>query len=207
MLCFDTDVNYNKPNTTEFNQSYWLSKKALYWHYAHLHHNRFTPIFNLVLNNFNYLFENKKICDYMCGLSPYFKDRKYDIMFIEGNKYCCDILKKNYPNRKVINANWDIIEKYQNDLDTLFISSGCLIYLNQSDIDKFFRITNKIKNFVIIHEGTDLEDFSSPYSGHNFWNFEKRLKLYNLNYNNSKIYFEKTKKYGVFSYFIYTQKM
>lgn len=206
VLCFDTDANYRKPNTTEFNQSYWLSKRALYWHYAHLHHNRFAEIVNKVFNNFGYLFEDKKVCDYMSGIGPYFKDRKYDMMFIEGNKHCCDILKKNYPNSKIINGNWDVIEKYQNDIDTLFVSSGCLILLNHQEIDKFFKITNKIKNFIFIHEGTDIDDFSREYSGHNYWNFKSRLKLYNLNYNNSEIFFEKTKKGNVFNYFIYCAK-
>ena len=64
-----------------------------------------------------WIFENKKVCDYMSGIGPYFRDRKYDMMFIEGNKHCCDILKKDYPNSKVINDNWDVIEKYQNDID------------------------------------------------------------------------------------------
>ena len=206
ILCFDTDVNYRKPNTTEFNQSYWLSKRALYWHYAHSHHNRFTKIVNKVFNDFDYLFENKKVCDYMSGIGLYFRDRKYDMMFIEGNKHCCDILKKDYPNSKVINGNWDVIEKYQNDIDTLFVSSGCLVYLNYQDVEKIFKITNKIKNFIFIHEGTDLEDFSFEYSGHNYWNFEKRLKLHNLNYNNSEIFFEKPKNGDVFNYFVYCEK-
>ncbi len=206
LLCFDTDANYNKPNTPEFNQTYWLSKRSLYWHYAHLHHNRFSKIVDKVFTDFNYLFENKKVCDFMSGMGPYFKDKKFDLMFIEGNKYCCDVLKKNFPNSWVINGKWDAIEKYQNDIDTLFISSGCLIYLNHQDIDKFFKITNKIKNFIFIHEGTDLDDFSSQYTGHNYWNFEKRLKAYNLNYSNSKIYCEKSKKHGVFEFFVYCQK-
>ena len=206
LLCFDTDLNYNKPNTAEFNQSYWLSKRSLYWHYAHLHHNRFSEIVDKVLIQFYHLFENKKVCDYMSGMGPFLKDKKYDLMFIEGNKYCCDILKKNYPKSRVINGKWDVIEKYQNEIDTLFVSSGCLIYLNNKDIDKFFKITHKIKNFVFIHEGTDLEDFSTQYSGHNYWNFEKRLKLYNLNYHNSEISFEKVNDEGIFSYFVYSEK-
>lgn len=206
LLCFDTDANYEKPNTTEFNQSYWLSKRSLYWHYAHLHHNRFTEIVNEVFDNFAYLFENKKVCDYMSGIGPYFKNKRYDMTFIEGNKYCCEVLKKNYSNSRVINGNWNIIEKYQNDIDTLFVSSGCLILLNHQEIDKFFKITNKIKNFIFIHEGTDLEDFSLNYSGHNHWNFEKRLKLYNLNYSNSAMFFEKNKNSSVFKYFIFCEK-
>ena len=205
-LCYDTDQNFKKPNTTDFNQSYWLSKRALYWHYANLHHNRFTKTVDKVLNDFSYLFENKRVCDYMSGLSPYFRNKKYDMMFIEGNEYCCEILKKDFPKRRVLNANWDIIEKYQNDIDTLFLSSGCLIYLNHQEIDKFFKITNKIKNFIFIHEGTDLEDFTTEGSGHNFWNFEKRLKLYNLNYDNSKIYFDRPKTGKVFNYFVYCEK-
>ena len=55
------------------------------------------------------------------------------------------------------------------------------------------RILDLIKNFVFIQEGTDLDDFSFEYTGLNYWNFEKRLKLYNLNYNNSEIFFEKDK--------------
>ena len=206
ILCFDTDMNYNKPNTSEFNQSYWLTKRALYWHYAHLHHNRFTDIVNKVFNDFGYLFKDKKVCDYMSGIGPYFRDSKYDMSFIEGNKHCCDILKKNYPNAKIIEGNWDVIEEHQNDIDTLFVSSGCLIYLNRQDIDKFFKITNKIKNFVFIQEGTDLDDFSREYSGVKYWNFESRLKLYNLNYNNSEIFFEKPKNGDVLKYFIYCEK-
>lgn len=205
-LCYDTDQNYKKANTTEFNQSYWLSKRALYWHYANLHHNRFSKIVDKVLVDFNHLFENKKVCDYMSGLGPYFKDKQYDLTFIEGNKYCCDILKKNYPKNKIINGNWDIIEKHQNSIDTLFVSSGCLIYLNKKDIEKFFKITNKIKNFIFIHEGTDLEDFSLESSGHNYWNFKKRLKLHNLNFNHSEIYYDKPKTSQIFNYFVYCEK-
>ena len=141
----------------------------------------------------------------MSGIGPHFKKAKYDMMFIETNKYCCDILKTEHPNDKIINGNWDVIEKYQNDIDTLFVSSGCLIYLNRQDIDKFFKITSKIKNFVFIQEGTDLDDFSFEYTGINYWNFEKRLKLYNLNYNNSEIFFEKDKN-NVFNYFVYCEK-
>ena len=162
-----------------------------------------TEIVNKVFNDFDYLFENKKVCDYMSGIGPYFRDRKYDVMFIEGNKHCCDILKKDYPNSKVINDNWDVIEKYQNDIDTLFVSLGGFINLNYQDVEKFFKITNKIKNFIFIHEGTDLEDFSFEYSGHNYWNLENRLKLHNLNYNNSEIFFEKQKNGDVFNYFVY----
>ena len=205
-LCFDTDYNYRKAKTTKFNQSYWSSKRALYWHHVHTHHNRFTEVAYKIFNDFDYLFENKKVCDYMCGLSPYFRGRKYDMTFIETNKYCCDILKKDYPNSRVINGSWNVIEKYQNDIDTLFVSSGCLIYLNYQEIEKFFKITNKIKNFIFIHEGTDLEDFSFKYSGHNCWNFENRLKLHNLNYNNSEIFFEKPKNGDVFNYFVYCEK-
>ena len=100
LLCFDTDLNYNKPNTAEFNQSYWLSKRSLYWHYAHLHHNRFSEIVDKVLIQFYHLFENKKVCDYMSGMGPFLKDKKYDLMFIEGNKYCCDILKKKLSKKQ-----------------------------------------------------------------------------------------------------------
>tara|TARA_B100000780_G_C21036487_1_gene415714 strand:- start:566 stop:895 length:330 start_codon:yes stop_codon:yes gene_type:complete len=60
VLCFDTDANYRKPNTTDFNQSYWLSKRALYWHYAHLHHNRFTETVNKVFNDFAIFLKIKK---------------------------------------------------------------------------------------------------------------------------------------------------
>lgn len=203
LLCFDTDFNFNKPNTTEFNQSYWLSKRALYWHYAHYHNNRFTHIVDKVFKKYIYLFENKKVCDFMSGIGPYFKNKKIDLMFIEGNHHCCKILEKAYPKSTVINGNWDIIEKYKDKIDTLFISSGCLIYLDHQDIEKFFKITNKIKNFIFIHEGTYLEDFSLEYSGHNYWNFEKRLKNYNLNYKKSKIYSEKAERKKIFSYFIY----
>ena len=45
ILCYDTDFNFKKPITTEFNQKYWLSKRALYWHYDNLYQNRFTHIF------------------------------------------------------------------------------------------------------------------------------------------------------------------
>ena len=75
-LCFDTDYNHKKPNTSEFNQSYWLSKRSLYWHYTHLHHNRFTSLYNEILKKYYHLFENKKVCDLMAGISPFFKSNK-----------------------------------------------------------------------------------------------------------------------------------
>ena len=60
LLCYDTDVNNDNPTDTQFNQSYWLSKRALYWHYTHLHHNRFTTIVDFVYKKFNHLFKGKK---------------------------------------------------------------------------------------------------------------------------------------------------
>ena len=205
-LCFDTDFNHKKPNTSEFNQSYWLSKRSLYWHYTHLHHNRFTSLYNEILKKYYHLFENKKVCDLMAGISPFFKSNKnFDLMFIEGNSHCCKILKKSFPNSNVIKGSWDLIEKYQDEVETLFISSGCLIYLSSEEVEKFFKITNKIKNFVFIHEGTDLEDFVQEYSGHTQWNLEKRLKKYNIHYSKSKIFYKKQDSSAkVFEYFVYS---
>ncbi len=205
LLCFDTDLNHKKPNTFEFNQKYWLSKRALYWHYAHLHHNRFSDIFENIYKNHKYLFENKKICDFMAGLGVYYLDKKFlNLTFIEGNKYCCDFLKKNYPNSRIANGDWEIIKDYKDSIDTLILTSGCLIYLDSKEIEDFFKITSKIKNFIIIHEGTDLDDFTFEYSGHTYYNLERRLKKYNINFNNSKIYSDKTKFGKIFRYFIFT---
>lgn len=203
-LCFDTDQNHQKPNTSEFNQSYWLSRRSLYWHYAHLKNNRFTSTFDKIFKDHNYLFQNKKVCDLMCGLGPYWRDKNLNLMLIEGNKYCCEVLKKDFPNSQVINGNWDIIEKYTNDIDTLFLSAGCLIFLNKEEVDKFYKMTSKIKNFILIREGTIQEDYSREYSGHNYWNIEKRLKKFNENYSKAKIYIENTDSGKVCQYFIFT---
>ena len=75
ILCYDTDFYFKKPITTEFNQKYWLSKRALYWHYDHLYHNRFTHIFEKVFKKYNHLFENKKVCDLMSGIGPYWSGK------------------------------------------------------------------------------------------------------------------------------------
>ena len=58
----------------------------------------------------------------------------------------------------------------------MFLSSGCLILLDKHEINEFFNITRIIKNFIIIHEGTASEDYSSTYSGHNFGILKKDLK-------------------------------
>jgi hypothetical protein len=201
VLCFDTDYNYKKPNSQKHSLQYWQSKRSLYWHYAHLHHNRFSKIFKKIYSKYNILFKDKVVCDLMCGLSPFFQDKNISKIFIEENKYCVEILKKICPTSKIINGKWDIIEKYIHLIDTVFISSGCLIFLNYKEIDLFFKITKDIKNFVIIHEGTDLDDKFYEYSGHYLWNFKKRLKKFNIHYKKSKIIFEKTSDGISYDYF------
>lgn len=204
-FCFYNDFIHENNNNSKTNQLYWLSKRSLYWHYTHYFYNRFTPLVEEIYKEHKYLFDNKKVCDFMCGLSPFFKNKKIDLILIEVNKYCCKILKDTYPNSKIINENWTVIEKYQNEIDTLFLASGCLIYLDSKEIEKFFKITNNIKNFIIIHEGTPLDDFSTPgdsSTGHNQWNIESRLKKYNNHFSKSKIYFKKAGK--IYDYFIFT---
>lgn len=202
ILCFDTDFNYKKKNSVEENQKYWLSKRSLYWHFAHLYNNRFSQRFKRIYKNHKDLFENKKCCDLMAGLGAVYLTNRIDIknmIFLEKNKFCCAYLKKKFVNSKVINKDWKYIKKIVNKIDTLILVSGCLIYLDKKDIDNFFKITKNIKNFVLINDGTYLNDFTL-WSGHNYWNIKKRLKKYNYFYKQSKVY---TKESGsIYRYFI-----
>lgn len=202
ILCFDTDFNYKKKNTVSENQKYWLSKRSLYWHFAHLYNNRFSRRFNNIYKKHHNLFENKSCCDLMSGLGSIYLINKInlkDIIFIEKNKFCCEFLKKKFPNSKTINKDWKYLKKLENKIDTLILVSGCLIYLNKKEIDVFFKITKNVKNLILINDGTYLKDFT-VWSGHNYWNIRKRLKKYNNFYKNSKIYTRERR--SLYRYFV-----
>jgi len=117
---------------------------------------------------------------------------KLDITFIEHNKYCCKFLRKKFPQNKIFNENWSYIKTISDDIDTLILLSGCLCFLNENEIEDFFKITKNIKNFFIIHEGSDKDIITL--NGLRYWDFKSRLKKYNNHYKNSKIYIEKKHK-------------
>ncbi len=201
-LCFDTDFNFKKKNTTEENQKYWLSKRSLYWHFAHLHKNRFSKRFNEIFKKHKNLFNEKRCCDLMSGLGAIYTINKINvkkIIFIEKNKFCCNFLKKSFPHSKVINKDWKYLKNISQKIDTLIMVSGCLIYLNEKDIEYFFKITKNIRNFILINDGTYLKDFTL-WSGHNYWNIKTRLKKYNRFYRNSKIYTKEGS--SIYRYFV-----
>ena len=77
------------------------------------------------------------------------------------------------------------------DIDTL-ISTSSLVYLDENEIEYFFKITKNIKNFVIIAGSADQDRILL--NGLKYWDVESRLKKYNNHYHNSKIYKEKNKK-------------
>ena len=204
-LCFDTDYNYKRQHTTGFNHNYWMSKRALYWHYTHEHHNRFTHIFEDIFKNHNYLFKDKIILDFMCGLAPYWKNKTFlDLILLESNPHICKILKKKFPNDKIINKPWELLMVDNIHIDTIFMSGGCLIYLSEEETNNFFKATRFVKNFIFIREGTDKNDFTSEYSSQNYWNCERKLKKYNVNYNNSKIYSSNKNYEKILDYLIFT---
>lgn len=202
ILCFDTDFNYKKENTTEQNQKYWLSKRSLYWHFTHLYNNRFNERFKEIYQNHRKLFDGKCCCDLMAGVGSVYLINKLDLkemIFIEKNKYCCEFLRKNFSNSKIINEDWKYIEKISNNVDTLILISGCLIYLDEKDIENFFKATKNIKNMILINDGTYLDDFK-VWSGHNYWNLKKRLKKYNNYYKTAKFYTKESD--SIYRYFV-----
>ncbi len=202
ILCFDTDFNYKKKNTVKENQKYWLSKRSLYWHYSHLYKNRFSKRFKKIYTKHQNLFNDKRCCDLMSGLGAIYLTNKINIKnitFIEKNKFCCDFLRRNFSQSKVLNKDWKHLKNISNKIDTLILVSGCLIYLDKRDIDYFFKITRKVKNFILINDGTYLEDFT-VWSGHNYWNIKNRLKKYNNFYKNSKIYTKESD--SLYRYFV-----
>lgn len=202
ILCFDTDFNYKKKNTVIENQKYWLSKRSMYWHYAHLYKNRFSKRFKTIYKKHQHLFDGKRCCDLMTGLGAVYSINKIEldnIIFVEKNEFCCTFLRKNYPNNKVVNKDWKYLKTVSKKIDTLILVSGCLIYLNDKDIEFFFKITKNIKNLILINDGTYLKDFT-VWSGHNYWNIKKRLKKHNNFYRNSKIYTRESN--SLYRYFV-----
>ena len=205
LICFDSDLFFNKPKTTQFKKNYWLSKKSLFWHYAHLYNNRYSEIFKNLYETHNDMFEDKKVLDLMSGLGPLY--RKIDtsnFTFIEQNKFCCEHLRKTFPESTIVNSDWKRLKDFENKIDTLILTNGNLIDFDQLDIDTFFDYIKKIKNLILIRDGTFLKDFTDNHTGYNLWNIIDRLKAHNLNYKSSEFYYEKGKNY--YKYFIMKTK-
>ena len=174
-------------------KKYWLSKRSLYWHYAHFYINRYDKTFKRIYQKHRKIFTNKKLCDPMAGLGAIYllNKLKLNITFIDQNKYCCEFLRIKFPQNKVFNEDWSYIKTMSDDIDTL-ISVSSLVYLDENEIEYFFKITKNIKNFVIIAGSADQDRILL--NGLKYWDVESRLKKYNNHYHNSKIYIEKNKK-------------
>ena len=174
----------------------------MYWHYAHLYKNRFSKRFKKIYKKHRHLFDGKRCCDLMTGLGAVYSINKIELknmIFVEKNKSCCTFLRKNYPKNKVVNKDWKCLKIISKKIDTLILVSGCLIYLNEKDIEFFFKITKNVKNLILVNDGTYLTDFT-VWSGHNYWNIKKRLKKYNNFYKNSKIYTRESN--SLYRYFV-----
>ena len=186
--------NKENDNDNASLKKYWLSKRSLYWHYAHFYINRFDKTFKRIYQEHSKIFTNKRLCDPMAGLGTIYllNKLKLDITLIENNKYCYEFLRKKFPQNKVFNEDWSYIKTMSDNIDTLILVSGCLIYLDENEVEYFFKITKNIKNFVIIADGADQDTFFS--NGLKYWDLKSRLKKYNNHYQNSKIYIEKNKK-------------
>jgi len=141
----------------------------------------------------------------MCGLAPYWKNKtSLDLHLLERNQYVCKILKKKYPNAKIINKPGQSLKADDLHFDTIFMSAGCLIYFSDDETNNFFKATKFIKNFVFINEATFKDDLFGKYSGHRYVDCRAKLKKYNVNYNNSKIYIGNETNRNILDYLIFT---
>ena len=97
-------------------------------------------------------FNNKKIVDVGTGLGPVYRQSNFKIAMtmIEPNKYCCDFLKKFFPQNTIVNDDWKYLKSIKEPIDTLIMIGGVLMYMDNAEVELFFDITKNIKNFVII---------------------------------------------------------
>lgn len=204
LLCFDTDFREN--NNLRQDQKYWFTKRSLYWHFTHLHEDRFTTQFKFIHKKFPHIFNNKKIVDVGTGLGPvYFQSNfKIAMTMIEPNKYCCDFLKKFFPQNTIVNDDWKYLKSIKEPIDTLIMIGGVLMYMDNAEVELFFDITKNVKNFVIIHEGSDQDKKfyhvikkNEPDKNYDAnltvyeYDIKKRLSKINNFYKNSDIFINK----------------